>query len=87
MHAQPPAGPPPPPAQSPAPAPARPAPQDEFVPISQLPASEQVAAAPLLIAAYAVVWIVIAVYVWTLWRRFLRAEQDLKTLAARLPPR
>jgi CcmD family protein len=67
--------------------PARPpAARDEFVPISQLPATEQVPAAPLLIAAYAVVWIVVAVYVWTLWRRFARVEQDLKTLAARLPP-
>jgi CcmD family protein len=60
--------------------------QDEFVPISQLPADDKLPAAPLLIAAYAVVWIILAVYVWTLWRRFLRAEQDLKQLASRLPP-
>ena len=56
------------------------------MPISELPADEKLPAAPLLIAAYAVVWIVLAVYVWTLWRRFLRAEQDLKQLAGRLPP-
>jgi CcmD family protein len=74
MQAQTPTAPPPPPAQ------------DEFVPISQLPATEQLPAAPFLIAAYAVVWIVLAVYVWTLWRRFLRAEQDMKQLASRLPP-
>ena len=60
--------------------------QDEFVPISELPADEKLPAAPYLIAAYAVVWIVIAVYLWTLWRRFLRAEQDVKQLANRLPP-
>ena len=71
---------PPPPSATAAPA------QDEFVPISELPADEKLPAAPLLIAAYAVVWIVLAVYVWTLWRRFLRAEQDLKSLAGRLPP-
>jgi len=70
----------PPPSSTAAPA------QDEFVPISELPADEKLPAAPLLIAAYAVVWIVLAVYVWTLWRRFLRAEQDLKQLASRLPP-
>jgi CcmD family protein len=72
-----------------APRPATPTPppaQDEFVPISQLPATEQVPAAPLLIGAYAIVWIVLAVYLWTLWRRFQRAEQDLKALAGRLPP-
>lgn len=74
-------------APSPAPAPSAAAPaQDEFVPISELPAEEQLAAGPLLIAAYAVVWIVIAVYLWTLWRRFLRAEQDVKSLSNRLPP-
>jgi CcmD family protein len=75
-------------APQPAPAPSTPPPaaQDEFVPISQLPANEQLPAAPLLIAAYAVVWIVLAVYVWTLWKRFWRAEQDLKQLAGRLPP-
>jgi CcmD family protein len=74
--------------QAPSPAPAPPAApaQDEFVPISELPAEEQLPAGPLLIAAYAVVWIVIAVYLWTLWRRFLRAEQDVKSLSSRLPP-
>jgi CcmD family protein len=70
-----------PPGAAPAPPPA----QDEFVPISELPANEQLPAAPLLIAAYAVVWIVLAVYVWTLWKRFWRAEQDVKSLASRLP--
>ena len=71
--------------QAPAPGAPPPPAQDEFVPISQLPATEAMPAAPLLIAAYAVVWIILAVYVWTLWRRFLRAEQDLKSLASRLP--
>jgi hypothetical protein len=77
MQATPPAAPPP---STTAPA------QDEFVPISELPADEKLAAGPLLITAYAVVWIVLAVYVWTLWKRFWRAEQDLKSLASRLPP-
>ena len=63
-----------------------PAARDEFVPVSELPATEQVPAAPLLIAAYALVWIILAVYVWTLWRRFLRAERDVKALAGRVPP-
>jgi CcmD family protein len=76
-----------PPVAAPAPAPqSPPAAQDEFVPISELPADEQIPAAPLLITAYALVWIILAVYVWTLWRRFQRAEQDVKRLASRLPP-
>jgi CcmD family protein len=70
-----------------APAAAQPPAQDGFVPISQLPADEHVPAAPLLIAAYALVWIILAVYVWTLWRRFQRAERDVQALAAgRVPP-
>jgi hypothetical protein len=73
---------PPPPSAPPSTTPAA---QDEFVPISELPATEQLPAAPLLIAAYAVVWVVLAVYVWTLWKRFWRVEQDLKSLASRLP--
>ena len=75
-------------APSPATPPATTAPaQDEFVPISELPQDEQIPAAPLLITAYALVWVILAVYVWTLWRRFQRAEQDVKALADRLPPR
>ena len=71
----------PPPSSTTAPA------QDEFVPIDELPADEKLPAAPLLIAAYAVVWMVRPPS--TCGRcgaRFLRAEQDLKQLAGRLPP-
>ena len=39
--------------------PPRPA-QDEFVPIDELPPNEQLPAAPLLIAAYSVAWIMVA---------------------------
>jgi hypothetical protein len=73
MQATPPAASAPPPAQ------------DEFVPITQLPPDEKVPAAPLLITAYAVVWIVLAVYLWTLWTRFRTTERDLDALARRLP--
>ena len=41
--------------------PKRPA-QDEFVPVSELPPQEQLPAAPLLIAAYAVAWVVVVGY-------------------------
>ena len=39
------------------------------------------------IGAYALVWIILAVYVWTLWRRFQRAERDVQALAGRVPSR
>lgn len=59
-------------------------PQEGFVPIDQLPPAESFPAAPLLIAAYAVAWIVIFVYVWTVWRRLDRLERELKEVRGRV---
>jgi CcmD family protein len=58
--------------------------QSEFVPVSQLPAAEQVPAAPLVIAAYAFVWVAVLFYVWTVWRRVNKVEADMQTLARRV---
>lgn len=52
--------------------------QDEFVPVSDLPDSEKLPAAPFLIAAYTVVWLVFMFYVWSLWRRLSQVEQELQ---------
>jgi CcmD family protein len=56
---------------------------EEFVPVDQLPAEEQLPAAPLLVAAYAVVWIAVVGYLWSIWRRLQRVEAELARLAAR----
>ncbi len=53
---------------------------DGFVPIGQLPPAQQMPAAPLLIAAYAFVWLALLVYLWTIWRRLGRVEGELKQL-------
>jgi CcmD family protein len=58
--------------------------QSEFLPVTEVPASEQLPAAPLLIAAYAFVWIAVFVYVWLLWRRLGRVEQEMQALSAQL---
>jgi CcmD family protein len=58
----------------------QPPPQNEFVPIDKLPPAEQLPSAPLLIAAYAFVWIAVMFYVWTIWRRLTKVEADLETL-------
>jgi len=63
--------------------PANPA-QEGFVPIDQLQAKEQLPAAPLVMAAYAVAWIVIFVYVWSIWRRLGQVEQDLAAVRQRV---
>jgi CcmD family protein len=56
--------------------------QGEFVPATG-PLTEQLPAAPLLIAAYAFVWIAVLLYVWTLWRRLNKVEADMHALEQR----
>jgi CcmD family protein len=64
---------------------ARPAdPQNEFVPVKNLPQQEKLPAAPLLIAAYAFVWAVLLVYVWSVWRRLMKVEGEVHALSGRL---
>lgn len=59
-------------------------PVSEFVPLSELPPSEQLPAAPLLITAYAFVWIALMLYVWSVWRRLVRVEGELTALEQRV---
>ena len=55
-------------------------PQDEFVPISELPPEEQLPAAPLLIAAYAFVWLALGGYVWSVARRLSGVQREMDRL-------
>jgi CcmD family protein len=57
---------------------------DEFVPVSELPPNEQLPAAPLLVAAYAVAWVAVLAYVWSLWRRLGRVQQELRAVRGRV---
>jgi CcmD family protein len=58
--------------------------QDEFVPIDQLPPDEKLPAARLLIAAYAVAWVGIAAYLWSIWQRLGRVEREMAEVSRRL---
>ena len=60
-----------------------PAGQSEFVPVNELPPADQLRAAPLLITAYAFVWVAVLFYVWTIWRRLNKVEKDMQALARR----
>jgi CcmD family protein len=60
-----------------------PAGQSEFRPINELPPADQLPAAPLLIAAYAFVWLVVMFYLWTIWRRLNKVEADMRALGRR----
>ena len=56
--------------------------QEEFVPVSQLPAQDQLPAAPLLVTAYAFVWIVFFGYVGSVGRRLSRVQREVERLEA-----
>lgn len=55
--------------------------QDEFVPIDQLPPQDKLPAGQFLIAAYSLVWLGMSFYVWTVWKRLGRVEQELARVA------
>jgi CcmD family protein len=63
-----------------------PAATDGFVPVTDLPPAEQLPAAPLLLGAYAFIWIAVLVYVALLWRRLAVVQKDLDALK-HTPPR
>jgi CcmD family protein len=64
--------------------PPKPAAQDGFVPIDQLAPKEELPAAPLVMAAYAVAWLVVFAYIWSLWRRLQRVEAEIADVNRRI---
>ena len=63
----------------------QPTPQEGFVPVDQLPpAAEQLPAAPLLAAAYAVAWLAVLLYVLSLWKRLGRVEKEMADVSRRI---
>jgi CcmD family protein len=57
----------------------------EFVPIVET--TEVLPAAPLLLTAYGFAWLVILVYMWSIWRRLTRVEGDLASALRRIGER
>ena len=57
--------------------------QDGFVPANSLPPADQLPAAPLLVTAYAFVWVALMIYLWSIWRRLTRVEEDMRGLQQR----
>jgi len=54
-----------------------------FVPVTGAPATEQVPAAPLVIAAYAFFLLLMVFYLWTIWRRIGKVEAEMQALGRR----
>ncbi|MDA1093395.1 MAG: CcmD family protein [Acidobacteria bacterium] len=57
--------------------PAQPSVPEGFVPMEDVPPEDQLPAAPLLAAAYVVVWVIALGYLWTIWRRLGSVEKEL----------
>lgn len=53
---------------------------NEFVPIDELPPEDRLPAAPFLVAAYSIVWLLAFGYFWGLSRRLSGVEQDVQDL-------
>ena len=54
--------------------------QSEFIPLKELPPTEQLPAAPLLVTAYAFFLVLMVFYVWTVWRRLNKVEREIHAL-------
>lgn len=64
-------------------------PQDakqEYVPVDPSQEKEQLPAAPIVMGAYAVVWVVVVAYLWSIWRRLSRVERELAQVSRRIQP-
>ena len=61
-----------------------PEPPAGFVPAGDLPAREQLPAAPLVIGAYAVAWVLVFGYLWSIWQRLGRVERELADVSRRI---
>ncbi len=58
--------------------------QQEFVPVNELPTAEQLPAAPLVIAAYAFVWVALLAYLWSVRRRLDMVQRELADVTRKM---
>ena len=64
--------------------PPQPEQQNEFIPIDQLPPQDQLPAAPLLVAAYAIVMLALFFYVVSVARRLTTVQREMERLESDL---
>ena len=71
--------------QQPGAAAAQPAPEG-FEPVGALPAprQEQLPAAPLVMAAYGFIWVLLLGFLWSIWRRLGAVEREMKSVEQRV---
>jgi hypothetical protein len=59
--------------------------QTEFVPMKDVPPTESIPAAPLLIVGYSFIWLAAIFYMWTIWRRLNKVETEMHALERKMP--
>ena len=58
--------------------------QSGFEPVTEVPAGEQLPSVPLVIAAYAFVWLAFMFYVWMMWKKLGKVDRELTQLSAQI---
>jgi CcmD family protein len=58
--------------------------QEGFVPVDESKPQEHLPAAPLVMTAYAVAWVAIFGYVWSLWSRLSKVEREIAEVSRRI---
>jgi CcmD family protein len=61
--------------------------QGDFEPVSAAPKVDALPAGPMLVVAYAFVWVALIGYVLSLWRRSQKIDRDLAELERRAQAR
>jgi hypothetical protein len=57
-----------------------PQPPEGFVPVSQLPPGQELPAAPFLVGAYVFFLLLMMFYLWTVWKRIGKVEEEMRAL-------
>jgi CcmD family protein len=57
--------------------------QEEYLPIDQLPPTEQLPGGVFVIIAYGFIWVALMAYLWSIWRRLGKVEAEMHALQRR----
>lgn len=60
--------------------PQAPQPPPGFLPVNELPPGQELPAAPFLIGAYVFFLLLMVFYLWTIWRRLGRVQDEMRAL-------
>jgi CcmD family protein len=55
-----------------------------FVPLDPTAQREQLPAAPLVMVAYGIAWLLVFGYLWSIWRRLTKIQQEIAVVSRRL---